>query len=437
MLLLLPMFATGQIITTIAGNGINGYAGDDGLATSAEIGIIGAIATDGLGNLYFSDATHEKIRKVNLSTGIIKKIAGNGIQGFNGDGGPADSAQLNMELGGWIAVDSIGNIYISDSHNNRIRKVDAITSTINTIAGNGTWHHYGDGWPAVGASFGSVQTLAVDHNGNLYISDSSCWIRKVSPSGIITTVAGIGILGSTGDNGLATSAQIYCAGIACDKQGNIYFSGDARIRRIDVVSGIITTVAGNGNASCYPNDSLLTALDACTGAVELVLDAYGHVFFSQPSATYSRVRKIDSWDIIQPVAGYGSNGFSGDEGMAASAQLSYPRGLAFDTCGNLLIADMQNKRIRKIALNPACLPEKVSKIIATNALNIYPNPATTTLSITSPDKITQITITNLLGQAVYTQTCNTEQVQVNVASFPAGMYFVKVNDNVVRKFVRE
>ena len=199
--------ATG-IITTVAGNGSAGYSGDGGPATSAQLDGPEGVAVDGSGNLYIADTCNNRIRKVS-ATGIITTVAGNGSAGYSGDGGPATSAQLSLPAG--VAVDGSGNLYIADSGNNRIRKVSA-TGIITTVAGNGSPGYSGDGGPATSAQLNQPAGVAVDASGNLYIADSSNnRIRKVSATGIITTVAGNGFDGYSGDGGPATSAATQLA----------------------------------------------------------------------------------------------------------------------------------------------------------------------------------------------------------------------------------
>jgi sugar lactone lactonase YvrE len=224
------------------------------------------------------------------TSGTITTFAGNGTQGFSGDGGPATSAGLSYP--GGVAVDAAGNLYIADTSNHRVRKVST-SGTITTVAGNGTFGFSGDDGPATNATLSYPTEVAVDAVGNLYIADTgNLRVRKVSASGTITTVAGNGIYGFSGDGGPATNASLVIPrGVAVDAVGNLY-------------------IADYGN---------------------------------------SRVRKVSSWGTITTVAGNGSPGFSGDGGPATSAALGYPRGVAVDAAGNLYIADTDNNRVRKVS----------------------------------------------------------------------------------------
>jgi hypothetical protein len=229
------------VATTVAGGGYYLVLGDNGPATSAYLYDPGGVAVDSAGNVYIADGENNRLRKV--SNGVITTVAGNGTPGFSGDNGPATSAQLHDPAR--VAVDSAGNLYIADNNNYRIRKVS--NGAITTVAGNGTRGFSGDNIPATSAQFHDPFGVAVDSAGNLYIADSgNNRIRKVA-NGIITTVAGNGTPGFSGDNGPATSAQLNGpAGVAVDSAGNLYIAdgGNNRIRKVS--NGVITTVAGNG-----------------------------------------------------------------------------------------------------------------------------------------------------------------------------------------------
>src|SRR6185312_2277000 len=252
----------GSVITTIAGIGSWGYGGDNGPATSATLFLPTAAAVDSSGNVYIVDYYNNRIRKVTASTGIITTIAGNGAAGYSGDNGPATSAELNYPAG--IALDNAGNIYVVDTQNVRIRKITAATGIITTVAGNGTLGSGGDNGPATSASMAYPDGVAIDNSGNIYIADTdNGMIRKVTAStGVITTIAGTGYVGSSGDNGPATSATLnYPNAVALDGSGNVYIADSAnnKIRRITGSTGIITTAAGSGTAGYTGDNGLATS----------------------------------------------------------------------------------------------------------------------------------------------------------------------------------
>ena len=337
--------ATG-IITTIAGNGISGFSGDGGPATSASLGQPRRVAVDAAGNLFIADRGNQRIRKVDPITGIITTVAGNGTRGFSGDGGPATGASLADPYG--IAVGSSGNLFIADLYNQRIRKVDP-AGIITTVAGNGTSGFSGDGGPATSASLSFPLGVAVDSSGNLFIADlANHRIRKVDPAATITTVAGNGTFGFSGDGGAATHASLKApVGVAVDAAGNVSIVDYAnqRIRRVDPATGLITTVAGNGSLGFSGDGGPATSASLANPA-GVAVDANDNLFIAD-SANH-RIRKVDPAGTITTVAGKGSWGFSGDGGPATSARLSTPSGVGVDAAGNLFIADFGNQRIRKV-----------------------------------------------------------------------------------------
>ena len=238
------------VINTVAGNGTEGYTGDGGAATAAELNTPDGVAVDSAGNIYIADTVNCRIRKVIASTGTITTVAGNGTCGYAGDGKAATSAELFEPSG--VALDSANNIYIADWDNSRIRKVTVSTGIISTVAGNGTRGYSGDGGKATSAKLDNPYGLAIDNTGNIYIADTGNYrIRKVTLStGIISTVAGNGKQGYAGDAGPATSAEFEGpTGVAVDTAGNFYVADSYgnRIRKVTASTGIISTAAGNGN----------------------------------------------------------------------------------------------------------------------------------------------------------------------------------------------
>ena len=234
------------MITTIAGSGIVGFSGDGGPATAAGLNKPMGLAIDASGNIYVADYFNHRIRKIDVS-GVISTIAGTGVAGYGGNNGPATSSPLNYPSD--VAVDAAGNIYIADSQNHRIRKID-LAGIITTVAGSSASGWYsGDGGLATSAMLNLPSGIAVDLAGNLYIGDTANYrIRMVDTSGIINTIAGNGTAGYSGDGGPATSANLSVAKLALDLSGNLYFGTNNRIRKVSLSTGIIETVAGNGTA---------------------------------------------------------------------------------------------------------------------------------------------------------------------------------------------
>ena len=330
------MDATG-IINTFAG----GWSGDGGQATAASIAGPRGVALDSYGNIYITEAFNNRIRKITAS-GTITTVVGNGTGEYSGDGGPATSAGLNSPYG--ITLDSSGNLYIADASNNRIRKVDP-AGVITTVAGNGTAGFSGDNGPATSASLKTPQGVAVDASGNLYIADSSNYrIRKVDTSGIITTFAGNGNYLFSGDGGPAISAGLFAPrGVAVDPSGNIIIAdtGHYRIRKVDT-SGIISTVAGNGTAA-YSGDGG-PAVSASFISPWGVAVASGNIYVADSSN--DRIRMVDSSGMITTIAGNGVAGYTGDGVLATSSNLNSPYAVALSASGSIYIADMSNHRVR-------------------------------------------------------------------------------------------
>jgi uncharacterized protein (TIGR03437 family) len=335
--------ASTGIITTVAGNGAVGDTGDNGPATSASLVTPYAVWLDSSGNIYFVENGDSVIRKVTVSTQIITTIVGNATAGFSGDGSPATKAQLNFPSGG--AMDSSGNIYIADSLNHRIRKVSS--GTISTIGGNGVLSYSGDGGPATSAQLNTPEAVAVDTSGNFYIADTlNNAVRKVTAAGNISTIAGNGTQGSSGDGGAATAAELSRPqGIAVDSSGNVYVADtqNARVRKIS--GGTITTVAGSGTPG-YGGDGGPATAAQLNVPVGIAVDTAGNLYIAD--FTNNRVRKV-SGGTITTVAGSGLPGYSGDGGPAASAQLNGPTDVAVDSNGNLFITDLNNDVVREVS----------------------------------------------------------------------------------------
>jgi len=316
---------TTGVVTTVAGGG-SGDLGDGGSATDATFSSHPMRVTgDRAGSLFVADAHHARIRRINAVTGIIDSVAGCGVEGYSGDGGPAVHARIASPHG--TALDRHGNIYIADLKNDRIRRVDASTGIITTVVGNGEHGYSGDGGLATDAMLASPIAVYATADGDLYIADHrNSRIRKVNAAtGIITTVAGTGEQGFHGDGGPATQAAIALPrDVALDAEGSLYIADGAnnRIRKVDP-DGTITTVAGTGRAD-YTGDGGPAHMANLSMPYSIALDREGNLYIVDTGNR--RVRKIDaSTGIITTIAGNGSYGFSGDGGPATDAPLAVGR----------------------------------------------------------------------------------------------------------------
>ena len=392
---------TDGTISTIAGGVNPGFSGDGGQATFAQLNRPTSIAIDRNNNIYFADSLNNRVRRINPQ-GIITTLAGTSVNGFRGDNGPATAAQLNSPEG--VAVDTAGNVYIADTENHRIRKVTP-QGIISTVAGSDTAS--GDGGPAISSRLFQPAGIAIDASGNVYIADSNNHrVRMVTPAGTMQTVAGNGSAGYSGDNNIATSAQLFNpGGIAIDRSGALFIAdtGNHVIRR--VAGGVISTVVGTGefgkdgdagppttaklfnpSAVAFDRQGNLYIADAGNNRIRLVSNGVIRTFAGEPSglpgfagdngpaaaASFNypialaiddagnvyvsdyfnnRIRRITASGTITTYAGTGAIGAAGDGGPAAQAQFYFPAGLAFDNSRNLYVADLLNSRVRVIAAN--------------------------------------------------------------------------------------
>ncbi len=332
------------VINTIAGNGTGSYSGDLGMATAAEINNPNGVAVDAIGNVYIADYGNNRIRKID-TFGIITTLAGTGTLGFGGDGGPATAALINSPIG--IAVDGGGNILFTD--NCRIRKINT-TGIISTIAGSAFATFSGDGGPATAADLNYPTGIAVDGPGNIYIADQfNCRVRKINTSGIISTITGNGICFGGGDGGPATAALVqYPRGVACDAAGNIYIAdyGNNKVRRINP-AGIIDSIAGSRTYG-FTGDGGPSTAARLYYPMAIAASPAGEVYICD--VNNGRIREINTSGIINTIIGTGVDGYSGDGGPPTAAQINRPTGLAIDAGGRIYISDNYNNRIRIIHL---------------------------------------------------------------------------------------
>lgn len=330
--------ATGTV-STVVGTGIQAPGGDGGAASSASVRP-SDVAVDRFGNLYIADHYNHRVRRVDAATGNISTIAAiDGTYfGFSGDGAAATAAQLYAPSG--VAVDSADNVYIADLRNLRVRKVDAETGNIATVAGTGVRGFSGDGGPAVAAQLGIVHDVSVDAAGNVYVADyGNRRVRRIEAgAGTISTIADRGVLDleGTGDGPLS---------VAADGFGNVYVAAGERVRRVEVATGVVSTIAGTGERGFSGDGS--AAVLARLSVSGVAVDEVGNVYI----ADYDnyRIRMVDAaTGIIWTIAGTGEQGFRGDGGLAVSTRLGLPFGVAVDGLRNIYIADSTYDRVRKV-----------------------------------------------------------------------------------------
>jgi sugar lactone lactonase YvrE len=334
------------VISTIAGTGTTGYTGDGGQGSAAEVNAPFGVAVDGNGNVYVADTFNCRVRKV-TSAGVISKFAGTGQCGYNGDGQPASGANLSYPYG--VAVDANGTVYIADYANARVRKVDTL-GMISTVAGTGAPGFSGDSGQAMLAQISYPYGVAVDAAGDVYLSDSGNQrIRKVSAAGVISTVAGNGTAGFSGDGGAATNAELNAPfGIAVDGKGTLYIADvqNMRVRKV-TAAGVISTAAGTGVAG-FTGDGGAAASAQLKEPNGVAVDAGGNVYVADLGN--ARVRKVAA-GMISTVAGGGSAG-PGDGGLATAAQV-VPYGIAADGAGNLYVSDTYASVVRAVVYQAA------------------------------------------------------------------------------------
>ena len=349
---------TDGILTTLAGTGDLNFSGDGGPAAVAQLNTPTAVALDLQSNLYIADSENHRIRKIDPS-GNISTYVGTGVPGFAVDFGPPAGAQLNTPQG--VGVDSGGNVFIVDTLNSRVRQLSP-GGNIFTYAGNGNSSYFGDGGPAYRAAINHPIGDAVDGAGNVYIADTlDNAVRKVN-NGTITTLAGFGTPGFSGDGGQATAAKLQSpSAVAVDAAGDVFVADtdNHRVRKIDPL-GVITTVAGNGETT-FGGDGGQAAAASLSSPHGVAVDGGGNLYIADTG--HNRIRKVTPDGIISTIAGNGTCCYSGDGGSAGTAQLNAPWGLWVDARGTIYIADSGNNAIR--ILQPVAAGQQIGAV--TNA----------------------------------------------------------------------
>ena len=421
-ILFLSVFTcSGQIIFTVAGGNIDtAGVGDGGSATLAQLSGPNYVCQDKKGNLYISDSHHNRIRKVN-SERLISTAAGTGVAGYSGENIPATAAMINGSAG--IVVDSLNNIYFATT--GRLCKIDT-NGYLTTFAGTGISGYTGDNGPATAAEI-QPSGMVFKKDGSLYFTDfyHHC-LRKIALNGIVTTIAGTGVGGYNGDHILATAAQLYRpAGICIDSIGNIYFADyfNHRVRKIDT-SGIITTVAGTGITG-YNGDNIGADSANLNYPIGVVLDLNCNLYISDVQTDRIRVVKLIGDTLIATYAGDGLPGYNGDYIPATNAELNEPAGMALGMNGELFFCDYLNEAVRCISNNLGT--DNPSIQIAKCDLFPNPNSGNINLKITSTTHdIAHIRLTNATGQIICNWDCATNQLITLTANPPPGIYIITI-----------
>ena len=423
-----------QTIITVAGSTAGTYVGDGGPATNTNLGEPIGLAIDAAGNLFIADYGNNRVRKVN-SAGIIYATAGNGLPAETGDGGPATAAEVGGSIG--VAFDSMGNLYIAADDSNRIRKVDT-AGIITTIAGYGRVYG-GDGGPATAAGIGTPDDVVADGRGNIYFTEGNKnKIRKIDITGTISTFAGTGVAGYSGDNIAATAAQLNIpTALAVDDTGNVYICDyeNSRVRKIDTF-GIITTIAGTATIG-YTGDGGPAIAAELYDPSGVATDHAGNIYIADNG---NRIRKINTAGIITTIAGCGCivSDF-GDGGPATAAQFEQTAGIKVGADGSIYVADQAAQRVRKIV--PSVPSESLSSGKLTKrgeGLLLSPNPTSGNITIQAP-AAGSLVMYNMVGQqaAAYKVASGATDVWLP-AALAAGVYMgvYKADDGGAQQMVR-
>jgi len=400
-----------QIITTVAGNGSSGFSGDGELATAARLNLPFNLTFDKSDNIYIADTYNNSIRKIDSESGIITTIIGTADK--------KEVSELKTPTG--LTFDNYNNLFIADLANLRIRKVNLDTGSAITLVGKRSETEPSN----IDAYLGGPFNVVFDNIGNLYISvNGDSKVSKVDFStGIITTVAGTGVSGFSGDGDVASKAQLSNpTGLALDGKGNLFISdsGNERIRKVDLNTGIISTIAGTG-VNGFTNEGRLAIKTQLSNPLGLTTNKKGDLFVVDRGN--NRVLKIDrKTQMVSRIAGTGSSGFSGDGDLAKNAELANPTGLAFNNQGDLFIVDRGNNRVRKIS---GLVSDNTEEKGLVSDLRIYPNPSTDkiTIELKNGIELKSASLFDITGKKVKVSINNKT---LNISSLPRGIYVLKI-----------
>ncbi len=412
-LLFTPQILFSQTITTIAGTGFSGFSGDGSGATNAKIHLPYGVDVDKRGNVYIADFQNNRIRKIDAITGIITTIAGTGdtCNHMNLPISGLAATSIPIEKPAFITVDDTGNLYTSCANSFVIKiNTSGIASTIANV---------------------KAQDLAIDPSGNLYMTDGFTTIyKREATSGLILVYAGKDTLGFSGDGGIATNAKLnYPYGIGIDHSNNLYLTdGNGRIRKVDASTHIISTIAGTGSSG-YSGDGYPATICEMRIPTDIVLDASNNIYIAEYGSHV--IRKINSaTGIITTLAGNGTPGYFGDGLPLNLSKLNEPNRLVLDTAGNLYISDFANNRIRKITIRPN---EIENEPMENNQFSISPNPATSKCIISVAGLINPnaaITIYDISGSIILSQPLINNNTEVSIQGICTGIYFCRIFDGI-------
>lgn len=423
LLLLGTAWCRAQIIVPIAGSG--GTVDADGPATAVSLDYPLRIAFDDTGSLYICDCYHHKLRKVKPSyQGYMTTIAGNGVSGDWGDGGPASAAGLGALYD--VAVDKKGNIFLADAFYNKIRKIDK-NGIITTFAGTGVAGYNGDGIAATSAMLNSPHAVKVDDTGNVYIGDRYNFrLRKVDTFGVISTICGTGGCGFSGDGGPAVAAQTNgLMAIALDTSGNIFFSDTVRIRKIGV-DGTITTVAGNGVLAFSGDGGPATAASIRPAAI--FIEKSGVIYIADD--INHRIRRVGVDGVISTIAGTGMAGISGDWGPPLLATLCSPQGIVLNKDGDIYFSNQCSARVKMITNKDLASVRSEATVLP--AIVVAPNPAQGKIRVSLTGQwhgMVKITATNDAGKVITQFRGQSGSINECPDQLPPGVYVITATDN--------